>query len=420
MKKIILFSRYFLPATILSLVLIVCGIVGMIYFSATGAGAFNLGVDFQAGLIQEVQFAPRAFTLTYSGADSPSISMTSTGIEIVLSGVTSDQQIPPFLYSSYATIDTLIQALREQMSGLQVNLVGSVGNVPPTQLVQSAYGNPELGTTPFMVHYLPAGIAPIPIEEVRQSLSSLGTISVQVLGMPTERRFMIRTQASQIESTAAETRQKVIATLEKTFGAGEVVITSDRFVDSRFSKQLTDQAGILMVFTILLILIYASIRFKPQFAIGAVLAIIHDGLIMITFIVWSRMEFNTTTIAAILTILGYSINDTIVIFDRIRETQRLEPDTQLVSILDRAITETLKRTIITTLTTMLAVFSLLIFTSGSMRDFAAALLVGMLSGVYSTIFIASGFVNFWGIQARKKANAHKKAAVPASLAKVKA
>jgi preprotein translocase subunit SecF len=419
-KKIIPFSKYFLSTTIISLVLIVFGIVGMLYFSATGAGAFNLGVDFQAGLIQEVQFAPRAFTITYAGADSPSISMTSTGIEIVLSGVTSDQQIPPFLYAAYPTIDTLTQALRERVSGLQVNLEGSVGNVPSIQLVQSAYGNPELGTAPFVVHYLPAGITPIPIEEVRQSLSSLGTISVQVLGTATERRFMIRTQASQIESTAAQTRQAVIANLEKTFGSGEVVITSDRFVDSRFSKQLTDQAGILMLFTILLILAYASIRFKPRFAIGAVLAIIHDGFIMITFIVWSRMEFNTTTIAAILTILGYSINDTIVIFDRIRETRRLEPDTPLVAVLDRAITETLKRTIITTLTTMLAVLSLLVFTTGSMRDFAAALLVGMLSGVYSTIFIASGFVNFLDIQARKKAAAHKKAVVAPNLAKAKA
>jgi preprotein translocase subunit SecF len=155
--------------------------------------------------------------------------------------------------------------------------------------------------------------------------------------------------------------------------------------------------------TLLLILAYSAIRFKPQFAFGAVLAILHDALIMVAFVVWSRMEFNTTTIAAILTILGYSINDTIVIFDRIRETRRIYPDDTFVNTLDRALTETLGRTIITTATTMLAVLSLFIFTTGSMKDFALALLVGMTSGVYSTIFIASGFVNLWDIQAKKRA-----------------
>jgi preprotein translocase subunit SecF len=173
-------------------------------------------------------------------------------------------------------------------------------------------------------------------------------------------------------------------------------------VGSRFSKNLTDQAGMLLGLTLLLILAYSSVRFKPQFAIGAVLAIIHDGLIMVAFVVWSRMEFNTTTIAAILTILGYSINDTIVIFDRIRETRRIYPDDPFVTVLNRSLTETLGRTVITTVTTMLAVIFLFVFTTGSMKDFALTLLVGMISGVYSTIFIASGFVYAWDLQAKKK------------------
>jgi preprotein translocase subunit SecF len=166
-------------------------------------------------------------------------------------------------------------------------------------------------------------------------------------------------------------------------------------VGSRFSKDLARQAIWLLGGTLLLILIYASIRFKPGFAMGAVLGIVHDGLIMVGFIIWTGMEFNTTTIAAIMTILGYSINDTIVVFDRIRETVKMYPDDDFKTILNRAITDTLSRTFITTLTTMLAVISLYIFTTGAMKDFALALLVGMVSGVYSTIFIASGFVYFW-------------------------
>jgi preprotein translocase subunit SecF len=114
------------------------------------------------------------------------------------------------------------------------------------------------------------------------------------------------------------------------------------------------------------------------------------------------MEFNTTTIAAILTILGYSTNNTIVVFDRIRESIRIFPDESYVSVLNISLTATLNRTIITTLSTMLAVVSLFIFTTGSMRDFALALLVGMTSGVYTTTFIVSAFVYFWETQKVKR------------------
>jgi preprotein translocase subunit SecF len=165
---------------------------------------------------------------------------------------------------------------------------------------------------------------------------------------------------------------------------------------------LSDQAGVLMAMTLLLILLYSAFRFKFQFAIGAVLAIVHDVLIMVAFLVWTRMEFNTSTIAAILTILGYSINDKVVIFDRMKETRRIYPDDTFVDVLDRAITECLSRTIITTFTTMLAVVSLYIFTSGSMKDFALALLVGLVSSVYSTNFIAASFVNSWENQVNKR------------------
>jgi preprotein translocase subunit SecF len=254
-----------------------------------------------------------------------------------------------------------------------------------------------------VLHYLSPGEGPIEIADVRASLLPLGTVSVQNLGLPAERRFMIRMEDSDIEGEQGGVpAEKIIAALEASFGQGGVAITRSDYVGSRISQQLADQAGLLMGLTLILILIYSSIRFKPQYAIGAVLAIVHDGLIMVAFVVWSRMEFNTTTIAAILTILGYSINDTIVIFDRVRETRRIYPGDDFVTVVNRSITETLGRTIITTLTTMLAVVSLFVFTSGSMKDFALALLVGMTSGVYSTIFIACGFVNFWEHQKQKR------------------
>ncbi|AEF86762.1 protein-export membrane protein SecF [Treponema primitia ZAS-2] len=394
--KIIRFSRLFVPTAIVSTVLIIGGLIS---YSLKG---FNLGVDFQAGLIQEVQFAPTAFSLTYNGRGNASVSMDRNGFYIVISGSGVEGVTHNFPFTAYPSIGTLTAALSSTVDGIQVN-TSAPGSAVSLSLVQSAQGNPQLGSDPYRIHYLPDNLPVIPIEDVRSALTPLGTVSVQVLGQDADRNFMIRMEDSEIDGGQGIPAEKIISVLEEVFGTGGVAVTRSDYVGSRFSKQLSDQAGILMALTLLLILIYASIRFKPQFAIGAVLAIAHDALIIVAFVTWTRMEFNTTTIAAILTILGYSINDTIVIFDRIRETRRIYPDAAFVDVLDRAMTETLSRTIITTLTTMLAVLSLFIFTTGSMKDFAQALLVGMLSGVYSTIFIASGFVNFWDVQAKKRA-----------------
>jgi preprotein translocase subunit SecF len=383
-------------------VLIIAGLVG--YFAL---GGFNMGVDFQAGLIQEVQFAPPALRLTYSGQGNATVSFDRNNLYIVVSGSGVEGVTHTFPYATYTDVAALTAAV-SQIDGLQATAEELAGAVKTAWLVHSAQANPQLGAEPFVVHYLNTSdpsTPPIPIEDVRESLSELGTVSVQILGKPEDRRFMIRMQDSDISGKEEQIpANKIIDAMEKNLnlGADGVAVTNSNYVGSRFSKTLSDQAGILMVLTMLLILIYASIRFKPQFAIGAALAIAHDALIMVAFIAWARMEFNTTSIAAILTILGYSINDTIVIFDRVRETRRMFPEDAFVDVLDRSITETLGRTIITTLTTMLAVVSLYIFTSGSMKDFALALLVGMTSGVYSTIFIACGFVNFWDIAAKNK------------------
>ncbi|MDR2103732.1 MAG: protein translocase subunit SecF, partial [Treponema sp.] len=414
MKSVISFSKYFLPAAVVSIILILAGIGGFIFYEQRGGGGFNLGVDFQAGFIQEIQFAPTALRLSYAGPGNVSVSFDRNNLYIIVSGSGIEGVTHSFPYGTYQTIGELAAELRRKVEGIQVS-TEAAETTRSQWLIQSAQGNPQLGSEPFVIHYLAPDAAVIPIDEVRSALLSLGAVSVQVLGTPGERRFMIRIQDSEVEGTGGIPSERIIETLETRFGAGGVAVIRADYVGSRFSKDLTDQAGVLLTLTLLLILIYASIRFKPQFAIGAVLAIAHDALIMTAFITWTRMEFNTTTIAAILTILGYSINDTIVIFDRIRETRRIYPDDAFVNILDRALTETLGRTIITTATTMLAVLSLFVFTTGSMKDFALALLVGMVSGVYSTVFIASGFVNYWDIQAKKRAK-KKLIGVPAAAA----
>jgi preprotein translocase subunit SecF len=402
MKRIITFSRFFIPAAILSFTLIALGITGYLIMG------FNLGVDFQAGLLQEIQFAPTAFSLTYNGSGNASISLSRTSLDIVISGVGVEELSNRFTYISYPTQGDLVRALRG-VEGIGVSETGS-SSTATSSFVLSAQSSPLLeASRPFVIHYLPPDARQIRIDEVRTSLLSLGTVSVQNLGTPAERRFMIRMEDTAMNSRATGiTAERIIAALESTFGAGEVSVTRSDYVGSRFSKQLSDQAAGLLAMTLLLILAYCSVRFKFQYALGAVFGIMHNAIITVGFIVWSRMEFNTTTIAAILTILGYSINDTVVIFDRIRETRRIFPDDTFVSILNRALSETLSRTIITTVTTLLAVFSLFIFTTGSMKDFALTLIIGMITGVYSTIFIASSFVTFW--ETRKAARGKKKIA----------
>ena len=396
MKRIIRFSKLFFPAMIFSITLTSAGVIS--YFVK---GGFNLGVDFQAGLIQEVQFAPTAFSLTWSGRGNATVAFDRGGMHIVNSGVGVEARTVSFPFNEYATLGELARALRFRVEGLGVKLDIPEG-VSTQWLIRSAQGNPQLGSEPFLVHYLDPESEEISIATVREAMSSLSqSIAVQSVGHPKDRHFMIRLEDKQTEEEGVPT-ERITNILEGYFGEGEVVVLRSDYVGSRFSKNLTDQAGLLIGLTLLLILGYASIRFKLQFAVGAVVGIIHDSLVMVAFVIWTGMEFNTTTIAALLTILGYSINNTIVVFDRIRENRRIYPDDIFVNVLNRSLSETLSRTIITTVTTMLAVLSLIIFTTGSMRDFALALQVGMISGVYTTTFIASGIVNFWEIKKVKR------------------
>jgi len=396
MKKNIRFTKFFIPAAVISCAIIIVGLTG---FFTKG---FALGVDFQAGLIQEVKFAPTAFNLRWSGTSNAILSYDRSGLYIVVSGSGIENKTYSFPFSDYETIGSLAQAMKAQLDELEVTMIARAET--NTQWLQfSSQGNPYLGETPYVIHYLSPQSEIIDIGEVRTAMAGIGQgVSVQNLGVPQDRHFMIRIEDKDDGRVKSD---QIIEVLEAHFGEGEVAVLRSDYVGSRFSKDLTDQAGILTVLTLLLILVYASIRFKPQYAVGAVAAIVNDGIVIVSFVVWTRMEFNTTTIAAILTILGYSINNTIVVFDRIRENLRIYPDNSFREILDISLNGVFSRSIITTVTTMLAVLSLFIFTSGSMKDFALALLIGLISGVYTSLFIASGILYLWDNVKSKRAKA---------------
>ncbi|MCL2759579.1 MAG: protein translocase subunit SecF, partial [Treponema sp.] len=254
--------------------------------------------------------------------------------------------------------------------------------------------------TPFVIHYLDPQSAPIDISEVRTAMAGFTHgVAVQNLGSPQDRHFMIRVEDREEDRVRSD---EIVQILETYFGRGNIAMVRSDYVGSSQSQRLIQQVFYLIPLALLLILVYLIIRFKLQYAVGAVVAVLYDILVIVAFIVWTRMEFNTTSIAAILTILGYTTNNTIIFFDRVRENLRIYSDHSYIDIIDISLTGILGRTIITTATTMLAVLALFIFTTGAMKDFALVLLVGMTSGVYTTLFIVSGFVNFWQNQAIKR------------------
>ena len=387
MKKTIKFSKLFLLLSLVSTAIIISGLIAL---SATG---INLGIDFQAGFIEKVRVAPPALELAYTGSKSITVNQNASEITLVMTGIGSDNETVRYPFTEYATVGDFERAV-SSITGITVN-VSAPASYPLSRLFTDSGSSARLSTRPFRFHYIPEGEPVISSDDIRAAISRFPSAAVQVLGNPGNQAFQIRLRDDGSDPDASmNLRDGLSAALNDAFGEENIALIGTDFVGSRFSKTLASQAIWLVLGTLLLIMAYATIRFRWDFAIGAVLAIMHDSLIMVAFIVFTQMEFNSITIAAILTIIGYSINDTVVVFDRIRENMKLHPELSTVEILDLSQTEVLGRTVITTVTTLLAVFSLFFFTTGDMKNFALALIVGMTSGVYSTIFIAGSFISF--------------------------
>lgn len=410
MKRLVRFHKAFLPAAIVSAALVLFSVLGL------ATQGFNLGVDFQAGVNKYVQLAFPVGSMSYAGGTTARLAIGDAEMSIVFTGDDAQSRTARWNLSTVGTIADLARALEAE--GVQFAVRDGAG-LAAALLVPTYQGDFVLSAAAVPVHRRARDANEVfgSVEEIRAAVGSVGSVAVQNVGGRASMQYVIRVgDDGSNPSFGSVVPSAIDRALEAAFGAGRVVTMRTDFVGARFSKDLANNSWKLFLMTLAVIMIYASVRFKVQFAAGAVLAIVHDVAIMIGFIVWTRMEFNTTSIAAILTILGYSINDTIVIFDRIREDHKLNPTDKMTTIIDKSITETLGRTIITTLTTLLAVFALYFFTSGSIKDFALALVVGMISGTYSTIFIASGFVGLWDSVAAKR-RARLEGQAPATAAR---
>ncbi|MDK2856465.1 MAG: preprotein translocase subunit SecF [Bacillota bacterium] len=237
-------------------------------------------------------------------------------------------------------------------------------------------------------------------EEVRNVLKNYGLekSGIQNSGSNT---VLIRTR-----DLADQERQNVLAGLKEKLGDYEV-LRAER-VGGIVSKELTNNAFLALTIASILMLIYITLRFEFKFAVAGILALIHDVLITVGLFALFNIEVDSTFVAAILTIVGYSINDTIVVFDRIREHLKTHRKESLRELVNNSINETLVRSINTSLTTLCAVLALLFFGGETTKVFALALFIGLTSGTYSSLFIASPLWYLW-----RRAELDRAASAPA-------
>ena len=179
--------------------------------------------------------------------------------------------------------------------------------------------------------------------------------------------------------------------------SNNVELLSSEYVSAQVGEELTEQGGLAMIFALIMIMIYIVVRFQWKFSIGAVLALIHDVLITLGIFSFFQITFDLAVLAAILAVVGYSLNDTIVIFDRIRENFRSMRRTETLEVLNASITQTISRTIITSSTTLMVLLALYFMGGASLSGFSVALIIGVLIGTYSSIFVASTSVFYLDI-----------------------
>lgn len=227
--------------------------------------------------------------------------------------------------------------------------------------------------------------APADIDGLRSQLGALGLgdVEIQEYGSPND--VLIRLEA---QAGGEEAERAAVAKVKETLGT-TVDYRSVEVVGPKVSGELTEEAILAVVVSIFGVLAYLWFRFEWQFALGGVISLLHDTLLSIGLFSLIGLEFNLTIIAAILTIIGYSLNDTVVIFDRIREFLRKYKAMPLASLIDFSLNSVLPRTLLTSVCTLIALFSLYIFGGEVIRGFTFAMIWGVFVGTYSSIFVAA-------------------------------
>jgi preprotein translocase subunit SecF len=404
MKKVIQFTRARFIAIAISIVILAAGITLTVM-----KGGFDMGIDFEAGLNLRVQVASPVFTVFYTGEGECTFNVTgnNVSVEIVRSGQPRQTYAIPF--SRFGTVEGIIDRLNA-IPGFTALPESGFETVLATIDSERVAGlnQPEiLDENPVYVNVIPGSEAEIfaPIGEMRAALSGVAVDQIQLVGSPVTQNYILKVEDDGSDREFSSTMSgNIVRALTTYFGAGSVVVRQSDYIGPRFSQDLGTQSAYLISFALGLILVYIWIRFRLAYAVSAIIALVHDVGILAIFVGVTGMEVSVATIAAGLTIIGYSLNDTIVIFDRVRENIGLMRDSDFKTIINTSISQSLSRTLMTSITTLLAVSAIYIFGTGIIKDFALALIVGIIVGTYSSLFIASPILLGWTnrIIARKK------------------
>ena len=250
----------------------------------------------------------------------------------------------------------------------------------------------------------------ISVQQVREALDKSfpgGEVVVQAYGAPADKKVMVRVPSSGAEAgqSLSKTKDNVVAALQKA-NIGGFKVAGTEIVGPTVGAELTSKGIWATVLSLVGILLYLAFRFQFSFGVGAVVATIHDLLVTLAFLAFFRYDMSLNVIAAILTMTGFSTNDTIVIFDRIRENLRSMRRDSMYDVINASVNQTLGRTVITSGTALLTSLALFFFGGEVLHGFAFTMVVGIITGTYSSVFIAAAIVSFWRGSAPTKAAAH--------------
>ena len=257
---------------------------------------------------------------------------------------------------------------------------------------------------------------PVSVEQVRGAMEGAfpGVETfVQEYGVPGDRQIMVRVPlvGGESDGSLSRTRDQISGALKQA-SVGSFSIVGSEIVGPIVGEELTRKGIWATVLSMVAILLYIGVRFQISFGVGAIVATIHDLLVTLAFLAFFQYDISLNVIAAILTITGYSTNDTIVIFDRVRENARAMRRDGLNDVINRSINQTLGRTVITGGTALMSALALFLFGGEVLRGFAFTMVVGIITGTYSTVFIAAAIVSFW----RGSSRLQHSAATPAAAA----
>ena len=237
---------------------------------------------------------------------------------------------------------------------------------------------------------------PVDLQPIRDTLAGAGYGDAIVQHFGSAKEVLVRL-APRDGQDKAEVSSQVIELLRQQAGDADVQVRRVDFVGPQVGEELREDGGLAVLYALIAILIYVSLRFEYRFSLGAVAALVHDVIITLGVFSILQLEFDLSVLAAILAVIGYSLNDTIVVFDRIRENFRKLRKKTPIEVVNISINETLSRTLMTSATTLLVLFSLYAFGGEVIASFALALIVGVFVGTYSSIYVASSTALMMGI-----------------------